>query len=454
LQTTLASLSKEPAVATLSSFDGLAPHAETADERPRLLVLAPRYPYPIIGGDRLRIHHVCAQLAERYRLTLLCLCDRSDHDAPPPPAGIFDHVEKIVLPRWQSRLNCLLALPTRVPLQLAYYWSKAFERRVAELAPQHDAILCHLIRLAEYAVPFDMPRVLEMTDAISLNYSRVKQKSAPARLRSLIYGFEQTRLEAFERQIVDRFDAAVLVSHVDRKFLFSGDPDREQKVMICSNGVDTYELPYRFSPTSSGRIVFIGNSTTLQNFDGIDWFAREVLPRVRTGRADAVLEVVGHCGPTEAERLGAHEAVRVVGGVPSIARAAAGADVGVCPIRVGAGVQNKLLSYMALGLPSVTTSVGLEGVGARPGAEVLVADAPDTMANAVLELMTDRNRARALAEAAREFVERQHRWPAQLEPLVERLGQLLRAPLGAAPRDEMHAASRRSGSRDRATRPH
>ncbi|HET8696647.1 MAG TPA: glycosyltransferase family 4 protein [Gammaproteobacteria bacterium] len=437
-------------MATLSAFDGLAPHAHTADERPRLLVLAPRYPYPIIGGDRLRIHHVCAQLAERYRLTLLCLCDRSDDKAPPPPAGIFDRVEKIVLPRWQSRLNCLLALPTRVPLQLAYYWSKAFERRVAELAPQHDAILCHLIRLAEYALPFDMPRVLEMTDAISLNYSRVKQKAAPARLRSLIYGFEQTRLEAFERQIVDRFDAAVLVSHVDRQFLFSGDPNREQKVMVCSNGVDTDELPYRFSPESSGRIVFIGNSTTLQNFDGIDWFAREVLPRVRARRPDAVLEVVGHCGPTESERLGALEAVRVVGGVPSIARAAAGADVGVCPIRVGAGVQNKLLSYMALGLPSVTTSVGLEGVAARPGAEVLVADTPAAMASAVLELMTNRLRARTVAEAARAFVERQHRWPAQLEPLVQRLGQLLRAPLGAAPR----AVTQRSGTRNRAARPH
>src|SRR5262245_2960348 len=211
-----------------SAFDHQPP--ELVQDLPRLLVLAPRYPYPIIGGDRLRIHHVCAQLAEHYRLTLLCFCESSELDAPAPPDGIFDSVEKIVLPRWQSRLNCLLALPTRVPLQLAYYWSKAFERRVAELAPQHDAILCHLIRLAEYALPFDKPRVLEMTDAISLNYQRVKQKASSAYFRSLIYGFEQSRLEAFERQIVDRFDAAVLVSQADRQFLFADDPARGEKV--------------------------------------------------------------------------------------------------------------------------------------------------------------------------------------------------------------------------------
>jgi glycosyltransferase involved in cell wall biosynthesis len=414
--------------------DGVAyaPPHEPSDSRPRLLVLAPRYPYPIIGGDRLRIHHLCAQLAERYRLTLLCLCERSELHAPEPPDGIFDSVQKVVLPRWQSRLNCLLALPTRVPLQLAYYWSKEFERRVAELAPRHDAILCHLIRLAEYALPFDMPRILEMTDAISLNYRRVRQRASPAKLRSLIYALEQSRLEPFEREIVDRFDAAVLVSHVDRKFLFDGDAEREQKVMICSNGVDTCDLPYQFSAKASGRIVFIGNTTTLQNFDAVEWFARKVLPRIRVARPDARLEVVGYCGAKERERLGALDAVHVVGAVPSIAPAVAGAAVGVCPIRLGAGVQNKLLNYMALGLPSVTTPEGLEGIGARPGFEVLTAETPELMASAVLLLLNDRRRARSLAQAACAFVVKHHRWPDRLEPLMRRLDELLEAPHAAS----------------------
>ena len=176
---------------------------------------------------------------------------------------------------------------------------------------------------------------------------------------------------------------------------------------------------------SSGRIVFIGNTTTLQNLDSVEWFAREVLPRIRAARPDARLEVVGYCGPAERERLGALDAVQVVGRVSSIARAVAGAAIGVCPTRLGAGVQNKLLNYMALGLPSVTTREGLEGIGARPGFEVLVAETPELMAGAALQLLDDRRRARALAEAARAFVEQHHRWPDQLEPLVQRLDGLL-----------------------------
>src|SRR5262249_55576492 len=152
----------------------------------------------------------------------------------------------------------------------------------------------------------------------------------------------------------------VLVSQVDRRFLFAGDAERERKVMICSNGVDTYELPYQFATRRSGRIAFIGNTTTLQNLDAVEWFALEVLPRIRGIRPDVVLDVVGHCGRPEGSRLGSLEGVNVVGDVSSIAGAVAGAEVGICPIRFGAGVQNKLLDYMALGLPSVTTAVGLE----------------------------------------------------------------------------------------------
>ncbi len=396
-----------------------------AQSTPRLLVLAPRYPYPVIGGDRLRIHHLCAVLAASYRLTLLSMSEEPAGSIPAPPEGIFEEVETVPLKRWRSRLNCLFALPTREPLQLAYYSSPAFAERVAELAPRHDAILCHLIRAADYALPFDMPRILEMTDAISLNYKRVKETASPVKVRSLIYGLEQARLEAFEREIVDRFDAAVLVSDTDRRFLFADDPARAEKVMVCSNGVDTADLPFQFSRACTDRIVFIGNVTTLQNLDAVEWFATDVLPKIAAERPGVVFEVVGHIGRRESRRLSAFPRVRVIGDVPSIAPAVAGAAVAVCPVRLGAGVQNKLLEYMALGLPSVTTKVGLEGIAAEPNRHLLLADSAQEMARAVLRVLTDRRLAWKLAAAARSFVERNHRWAGQFSPLVRQIDRLI-----------------------------
>lgn len=146
------------------------------EAKKKLLVLTPRFPYPVIGGDKLRIYHLCRVLSRHYSLTLLSMCDTNEEmHAALPNDGVFDRVERVFLSRRRSYLNTLLALPTRTPLQVAYYRSRPFEKAVARLLPSHDGIFVHLVRCAEYVRKSNKPRVLEMTDAISLNYSRVKQ---------------------------------------------------------------------------------------------------------------------------------------------------------------------------------------------------------------------------------------------------------------------------------------
>ncbi|WP_250880879.1 glycosyltransferase family 4 protein [Escherichia coli] len=66
--------------------------------------------------------------------------------------------------------------------------------------------------------------------------------------------------------------------------------------------------------------------------------------------------------------------VVVTGEVDSITYAAADGHIGVCPIRLGAGIQNKVLEYMALGLPCISSTVGFEGLGAEEGKEIYVAN--------------------------------------------------------------------------------
>ena len=50
------------------------------------------------------------------------------------------------------------------------------------------------------------------------------------------------------------------------------------------------------------------------------------------------------------------------------------ADVFIAPFRIARGVQNKVLQALACGLPVITTRLGLEGIKATPGEDVLVAD--------------------------------------------------------------------------------
>lgn len=384
-----------------------------------LLVLTPRYPYPVVGGDRLRIYQLCKALSAHYRLTLLSLCDtQPEMDMPLPDDGVFTRIERIFLPRWRSWLNCALALPGNTPLQIAYYRHGLFRCRAVALMREHDATLSHLVRVGDAIRDEPGVKFLEMTDAISLNYERVRStRQAGHDLRARIFALEARRLRQYEEAIVDRFDHSFLVSEIDRRYLFDGHLQRLDRVSVFSNGVDLTSLPFHFAP--AGRdVVFIGNMHSLQNLDAALFMARDVLPRVRAQLPDVRLRLVGRISTEHAAQLARLDGVDVTGEVPDVAAAALGGGIGVCPLRLGAGVQNKVLEYMALGLPVVSTSLGLEGFEAVPGRDVLVANSPEDIADAVARLIADREAASAMALAARRYVESTHSWGSMLAPLV------------------------------------
>jgi glycosyltransferase involved in cell wall biosynthesis len=199
-----------------------------------------------------------------------------------------------------------------------------------------------------------------------------------------------------------------LISPVDRDYLAGiGAPDGAFE--IFTNGVNLTNLPF-LGPGQSKNIIFIGNMRTIPNLDACRFMATEVLPLIRK-HTDVRFKIIGEAPSAAFDEFQRYEAVTMVGRVDSISKAADGAFASVCPMRFGAGVQNKVLEYMSLGIPCVTTSVGLEGIGATPSKEVVVADKPEDMANAVLQILKDPIFAKNLSLAARNFVERQHTWP-------------------------------------------
>ncbi len=392
-------------------------------EKKKLLVLTPRLPYPVIGGDKLRIYHLCKALSRQYSLTLLSLCETPEEMACElPQDGVFDRVERVFLSKTRSYINTLLALPTRTPLQVAYYRSRAFAATVARLLPSHDGVLAHLVRCAEYVRKSDKPRVLEMTDAISLNYSRVKQLRNARGLKARVFSLEARRLLDYERTIVNDFDLSVLVSEADKAYLF---PESSVgNVMVCSNGVDLSGLPYSARSMASRLLIFIGDMRTVQNQDMCHYFAAEVLPLLRK-RADYRFRIVGSIAPALAEQFRSYEGVEVTGRVASVADAASDGAIGVCPMRIGAGVQNKILEYMAVGLPVVTTSLGYEGLGAKSDQDLLIANTPEEFVDRIEWLSVNEAKAVAMAERARTFVEQEHAWGRMVDPLLAKLSELL-----------------------------
>lgn len=390
----------------------------------KILVLTPRFPYPVIGGDRLRIFELCRELSKEYDITLLSLCeDKHELKYNIPSDGVFSNVVRVYLPKWKSYFNCVRALPSSMPLQVAYYNSGEFKKKVSLLAPDHDVVIPHLIRTANYAKNLPQVKVLEMTDAISMNYKRFIENKNKSGLKGLIYKLEYKRLNAFEKEVAKSFDVNILVSNFDKEFLFSELPLQHSKTLVCSNGVDLSKLPYKFN-CSRKEIVFIGNMYSAQNFDAAYWFASEVLPLLQR-HGNFKFKVIGRIKDDSRNKLSKLSDVLVTGAVDDVAQHSYGALAGVCSVRLAAGVQNKILEYMALGLPTITSSIGLEGLQAIDGVDLLTADAPEEYVKHILKLSEDVEYSRSLAESAFNYVTLNHSWSGKLKPLISRINRLV-----------------------------
>lgn len=390
----------------------------------RILIITPRFPYPVIGGDRLRIYEICKNISKEYSLTLVSLCESTDEmNMDIPSDGVFSSVHRVLLPKWKSYLNCLLALPTKMPLQVAYYKSRKLSLLVNKLSSEHELVIPHLIRTADYAKLLDCPKILEMTDAISMNYSRVIEKKNDAGLKGVIYKVEKSRLNSYEKKIAKFFDCNVLVSQFDKDFLFTPNTDDYDKTLVCSNGVDISKLTYEFTQNKK-EVVFIGNMFSAQNVDAAMWFAKECLPLLRKN-GDYIFKVIGRIKPDDELKLNRHDGVTVTGAVDCVISHARGSIAGICSVRLAAGVQNKILEYMALGLPTITTSTGLEGLDSIPDKDIIVADTPQDFVQSILRLESDESYAENLSINALQYVREHHSWTGKLAPFTDKINQIL-----------------------------
>jgi len=389
------------------------------ENKKKILVLTPRYPFPVIGGDRLRIYKICEELAKDYELTLLSFCDKAEEMQIPYDAKVFSEVHRVYLPKNKSRINVLRALFSQTPLQIAYYWSKEYKDKIDQLLPAHDATLSHLIRVGDYVKNKSGLHFLEMTDAISLNYKRVKEKASIFNLKTLVYAFEQSRLERYERKINNKFKVTALVSPVDAAYLY---PENPENVIVCGNGVDTINLPYKTRTVDKNKainLVFIGNMHSLQNMDGVRWFSKEILPYLNK-HSDYTFKfkVIGRVAEKDRKWLEVQDNIIVTGEVDDVSIAASEGHYGVCPIRLGAGIQNKILEYMALGLPCITSGVGFEGLGAENGKSIYIADNTKDYLNRLNQLINNPEEYNHIAVNAKIFVDENFSWSAKLSNFV------------------------------------
>jgi sugar transferase (PEP-CTERM/EpsH1 system associated) len=376
--------------------------------------------HPVDKGGKIRTYHMLRALKREHRVTYLTLDDGMASPAARESAAEYCHELVRVPHRTRAKFSAgfYAELARNVASPLPYFMQKyvsgAMRREIENLVKRggFDVLVCDFLN-PSVNVPARLPvaSVLFQHNVEAMIWRRhYEVQSNPVKR---VYLREQWRKAvAYERAACRRFDYVVAVSRADADVM-----RREyavERVADVQTGVDTdFFRPSGTTQREPHNLVFTGSMDWLPNEDAIQFFLREIIPRVRQSVPDVTLTVVGRDPfPSLVEQSRRDPSIVVTGRVEDVRPYMERAGAYVVPIRVGGGTRLKIYEAMAMGLPIVSTTVGAEGLPVSDGAELLIADAPAEFAASVVRVLTDDGFARSLGARAAETVRARHGWEA------------------------------------------
>ena len=385
----------------------------------KIFVLLPRIPYPLEKGDKLRAFNQIKQLAKHNEIILCALNDNAkvnEQDAFRALQPYCQSINFIKITKPQILLGLIRAFFKGLPMQCGYFYNRKAAKKNNTLISKHkpDMLFCQLLRTAEYIRHKDIPKTIDYQDIFS--YGMKRRADVASFVTRPIYNMEYRRLARYEAAIFDDFDVRTIISEPDRA-LFPH--EKRDEILIVPNGVDH---DY-FKPQERERkydLVFTGNMSYAPNVNAVEYLANEILPIVWKTLPDAKMYIAG-ATPDPRVKKCANERIIVSGWLDDIRTAYAESRVFIAPMRIGTGLQNKLLEAMSMRLPAITSPLANASLGAKPNEEILVGSNAQEMAQHIITLLTDQEKAERLAQAGFDFTNHVYDWGKATEVMEEEM---------------------------------
>jgi GT2 family glycosyltransferase/glycosyltransferase involved in cell wall biosynthesis len=377
---------------------------EPQPERPRVLFVCPYPLWPPVHGGAISIHGTVAHLSHFAEVHLIVLCET--------PSQLAE----------QDRLLDVAASVT------------ALLRRTA-VPPSIGSLQPHAVReFQDEEVQWVVEREIlrRRVDVVQLEYtnmgyylstgcrnlawilfehdiyfqsvqSRIPTLHGNARARGY---FEYLRALRFELRLLRRVDRVQVCTPDNRDFLLSFLPRLRDRIDCdVRAGMDLSRFDLRLDGRQPHTMLFLGSFRHKPNAEALDWFLDGVMPRVLARCPSARLRVIGSEPPPPGTLPDFNGAVELQGFVADLAAPLAQSAVFVCPILSGSGVRMKLQESFAAGIPSVSTTLGAEGLGSEDGRYCRLADTHEQFAQAILDMFERPNEAAEMARRAHAFIE-------------------------------------------------
>ena len=328
--------------------------------------------------------------------------------------------EVVCVRRSRSRavMQCALCLPTPIPLRIAHAFSPAMRAAVRRTIRKFSPDILYVDRwraLPNVPREVSVPVVCDPTDSMSLYNRRLMRRGT---WWERLLGLEEAvKFARYERLLAQRTSRVVFCSRVDLEAATAG--NLTARFDVVPNGVDCDKFFFKESTTNEDPylLIFTGNFGYRPNLHAAGFFIDSVYPLLKNRIPHVRLALVGNDADRVAKNRPVPLGIETLDFVPDLRPHIARASVSVVPITVGAGVTNKVLEAFATGTAVVATRMACGDLPVEHGKHLLLADNPESFADAILRLLNEPDVRRRLAVNARRFVERDYDLPSVLRKL-------------------------------------
>ena len=404
----------------------------------KLLFITTRLFWPIDSGRKASLYYYCKGLHDvyGYEIYLYSFFESGQtHELIKSKPYFIKEIKPALQIKKSTKILNLFtkSLFQGWPFQNSIFFSNENARAIKEYAEviHPDIIFVDMIRLAPYyeaIKDFDCKKILDMDDLLSVRYfCQAENNSAKGKIfgaysgelskgesqfvnngfiRKIILFHEAKRVRRAELKYGNLYDKVIFVS--DRETHAFNQMTGSQKAVTVRLGVDTGNcVSDGGEHKEKGAIGFLGNLRYGANTDSLEIISKQILCKLNF---DYRLYIVGNAPEDVRAMYSDNPNMIFCGRVENPSSVLSKCSVFLSPIAYGTGIKTKILEAMALGLPVVTNSMGVEGIDGENGVHYIVEDDPQAMAKAVEELVADSEKAEYIGKSAEELVKKYYNW--------------------------------------------
>jgi len=373
-------------------------------------MLTPYLPFPTNSGGQIRSNNLIKHLSKQHEITLCSLIknneDKKFIDKLKPYCKniyVFKRPEKPF-----TISNILKTGFSFDPLLVIRNFSPSEKKALPKIIEEGDFDIIHAETFYVYPhIPKTKIPVILVDQTIEYEVYEHYVKNYRFPFLKLILYVDVLKIRYWESFYWRKAARVIAVSNKDAEVMKETVPGL--KVDIIPNGVGddfTDDVATHFNKT----VLFMGNYAWLQNSEAARVLAKDVFPKILEIHPDCKLIIAGQF--TEKIKDLESENIKVlnfdIDDIKSVQKYFRESGILVAPLYGPGGSRLKILSAMAAKLPVVTTKVGISGIEAEDGREVLIGESAEEIASLASKLFNDKKFYEKIGINAREFVEKNY----------------------------------------------